>query len=441
MKKFIVLILSMGVLFSAGAQEKKSYKKGHAVGVHFTLHDFNTAADLKNMSLSSIFEKGEWYRPRNMNPGFALSYTKGILENMDVMVRLGMTSLEYPRPGTQPNAFKTSRTMLESDVNLNIKLLSDKYIVSPFVSLGAGASVWNSYYAAYFPVGLGLQVNLFDEVYGLLQSQYRFPITANANNHLFYSFGMGTTVGKKKEVAPAPLPPLPVVVEKPKDTDGDGIPDKDDACPTVAGIAKFKGCPDSDNDGVPDAQDKCPTVAGIARFNGCPDTDEDGIQDAEDKCPTVAGFARYQGCPIPDTDADGVNDEDDKCPTIAGVADNAGCPRIEFDPNSVQFLTGSATLTKGAKIELDKLTKILNEEHKNIRINIEGHTDNVGNAASNQALSEKRAAAVKAYLVGNKVDADRLATAGYGQDKPLGDNATAQGRIQNRRVEFKVSQY
>ena len=440
MKKIIVLILSMGVLFSAGAQEKKSYKKGHAVGVHFTLHDFNTAADLKNMSLSSIFEKGEWYRPRNMNPGFALSYTKGILENMDVMVRLGMTSLEYPRPNTQPNAFKTSRTMLESDVNLNIKLLSDKYIVSPYVSLGAGASVWNSYYAAYFPVGLGLQVNLFDEVYGLLQSQYRFPITSNANNHLFYSFGMGTTVGKKKVVAPAPLPALPVVVEKPKDTDGDGIVDKDDACPTVAGVAKFKGCPDSDNDGVPDAQDKCPTVAGIVRFNGCPDRDEDGIQDAEDKCPTVAGFARYQGCPIPDTDGDGINDEDDKCPTIVGVADNAGCPRIDFNPGSIQFLTGSATLTTGAKAELDKLTKILNEDYQDIRITIEGHTDNVGNAASNQSLSEKRAAAVKAYLVGKKVNGDRLTPVGYGQDKPLGDNATAQGRSQNRRVEFKISQ-
>jgi outer membrane protein OmpA-like peptidoglycan-associated protein len=265
-------------------------------------------------------------------------------------------------------------------------------------------------------------------------------VTGNAAPHLFYSLGFATRVGKKKEAAKVVAPPPPPVVEAPKDSDGDGIPDKDDACPTVAGKAQFKGCPDTDGDGIPDAEDACPTVAGIARFKGCPDTDGDGIPDSEDKCPTVAGIARYNGCPIPDTDGDGINDEEDKCPTIPGVRENAGCPKIDFNARNVQFVTGSATLTTGAKAELDKLVNILNNQYTDVNILIEGHTDNVGKPESNQILSEKRAAAVRAYLVSKKVNQMRLTPSGFGQDRPIADNATAEGRAQNRRVEFRVSQ-
>jgi hypothetical protein len=58
-----------------------------------------------------------------------------------------------------------------------------------------------------------------------------------------------------------------------KDTDGDGIYDKDDACPEVAGLKEFNGCPDTDGDGIQDSADACPDVFGLATLNGCPDTD------------------------------------------------------------------------------------------------------------------------------------------------------------------------
>ncbi|MEO1630254.1 MAG: OmpA family protein, partial [Bacteroidota bacterium] len=67
---------------------------------------------------------------------------------------------------------------------------------------------------------------------------------------------------------------------------------------------------------------------------------------------------------------------------------------------------------------------------------IEGHTDSDGGDASNQTLSEDRAAAVKAYLVDNGIDADRLDTAGYGESEPVADNETPEGKAQNRRVVF-----
>ncbi|MFN5476871.1 MAG: OmpA family protein, partial [Sphingobacteriales bacterium] len=171
-----------------------------------------------------------------------------------------------------------------------------------------------------------------------------------------------------------------------------------------------------------------------------PDSDKDGLNDEEDKCPTVAGLAKYQGCPIPDTDNDGVNDEEDKCPTIAGPAENGGCPKINFNAAAVQFVSGSCTLTTGAKAELNKLVKILNEEYPDVKIAIEGHTDNTGKAEKNQSLSECRANAVKSYLVSKKVAGERLSAAGFGQDKPVADNTTKEGQAKNRRVEFHVSQ-
>ncbi|MBN2635301.1 MAG: OmpA family protein [Prolixibacteraceae bacterium] len=84
------------------------------------------------------------------------------------------------------------------------------------------------------------------------------------------------------------------------DKDGDGIPDKDDDCPDIPGLAKFNGCPDTDGDGVPDKDDKCPdTPKGCpVDANGCPlDSDGDGVIDCEDDCPTEAGPASNKGCP------------------------------------------------------------------------------------------------------------------------------------------------
>ena len=271
--------------------------------------------------------------------------------------------------------------------------------------------------------------------------------TARGNNDLkdwYHTFvvRLRIPIGKKKvKVEPLPIAPVaPVVVDR----DNDGVPDADDKCPDVAGPVRNNGCPilDTDKDGINDEKDKCPTVAGLARYDGCPvpDTDKDGLNDEQDKCPTVAGLAKYDGCPIPDADGDGVNDDEDRCPTLAGTAANYGCPAIDFNASNIQFATGTSNLTTAAKTELNKLSEILNRDYLNIKLAIEGHTDNVGRAEINQTLSEKRAAAVKTYLIGKKVDAARLSSVGYGPAQPVADNATAEGRAKNRRVEFKVSE-
>lgn len=228
------------------------------------------------------------------------------------------------------------------------------------------------------------------------------------------------------------------------DKDNDGIIDSKDRCPDKAGPAEFNGCPDTDGDGIIDIEDQCPTLKGSKEFNGCPDSDGDGIEDRKDKCPNVAGPAIGEGCP--DTDGDGIYDNKDVCPKVAGVAANKGCPEIKQEvvqkialaAKGINFETGSDKILAESFDDLDALVKIL-QEYPEAKVDIEGHTDNVGDPAANKELSQKRADAVKAYLVSKGIDANRLNAVGYGDTKPIADNKTKAGKAKNRRVDFKLS--
>ena len=102
----------------------------------------------------------------------------------------------------------------------------------------------------------------------------------------------------------------------------------------------------------------------------------------------------------------------------------------------ILFDTAKATIKEESKATLQTIADVLKQE-PSLRLEIQGHTDNVGAADANRKLSEARAAAVKQYLVANfAVAADRLTTAGFGDTKPVADNATEAGRSQNRRVEL-----
>ena len=244
------------------------------------------------------------------------------------------------------------------------------------------------------------------------------------------------------------VPPVPVVIAPPSapiDTDNDGVTDDLDKCPSVAGLAKYNGCPipDTDKDGINDEQDKCPSVAGLAKYNGCPipDTDKDGINDEQDKCPSVAGMTKYNGCPIPDTDNDGINDEDDHCPNVAGTAANSGCPDIAPDlkeaAKSIYFISNTAKFSDPTRAEgkLNPVVDFLNK-YPSLKIDIEGHTDATGSAKINNELSQKRADAILKFFIDKGISQDRLNAKGYGSSKPVAENKTAKGRAENRRVEL-----
>jgi OmpA-OmpF porin, OOP family len=215
--------------------------------------------------------------------------------------------------------------------------------------------------------------------------------------------------------------------------------------------------PDPDGDGVVGAADKCPDVAedkdGFEDEDGCPDNDndKDGIPDAQDKCPlkpeTVNGIDDEDGCPEEDTDGDGILGSRDKCPeqpeTKNGYKDDDGCPdEVPADLKKftgviqgINFKLNSAQLLKGSYPLLNRAVKVL-KDYPDVRLEIGGHSDNRGKADYNRDLSQKRADAVKDYLIKQGISADRLEAVGYGMDRPIASNKTQVGRSKNRRTEF-----
>ena len=202
---------------------------------------------------------------------------------------------------------------------------------------------------------------------------------------------------------------------------------------------------DSDNDGTPDQDDSCKTIPGPPRWHGCPipDSDHDGINDEEDSCKTIPGLAKYHGCPIPDRDQDGVNDEVDKCPDQPGPVENQGCPilkttiskRAQLVAANVMFDINSSRLTSDSYPALKELADSL-KTNPDLDLLIEGHTDNVGNAAYNQKLSLERAESVKNVLIKLGISPSRIQVIGYGDYRPVATNKNADGRAKNRRVVF-----
>jgi OmpA-OmpF porin, OOP family len=445
MKKLLFPLFMVCAALSVNAQQQ--YTKRPAIGVHFFLNDFKSPSDIRSSSVNSVLTNKSWAKPRDMSPGLAATYMKGLSNYIDVQARLAASFLDLPVAGRAP--FNSDYLLLEGDASVHLKMLPDKYYVTPYLSAGIGASNYKKgYYGAFMPLGVGLQINFFDDAFIMVNSQYRVPVTGTNNYHLFNSIGVAGNIGKKK----LPPPPPPVMVEVPKDSDGDGIFDKDDACPSVAGTAKYNGCPipDTDGDGINDDNDQCKDKPGTAKYNGCPvpDSDGDGLNDEEDKCPNQAGTAKYNGCPIPDGDGDGINDEEDKCPNVAGIRENQGCPeikqeiieKINYAAKNIFFATGSAKLLPKSFKPLNEVAKILGE-NADLKLNIEGHTDNTGKVDKNQALSQSRAEAVVAYLKSKGVDDSRLTGIGYGQDQPVEDNKTPAGRAKNRRVEMKIRNF
>ena len=352
---------------------------------------------------------------------------------------------------------------VDFDVKYSLMSLINSKVIDPSLTLGGGY-VWmgdNSFGTVNPGAGLTFW---FNEVVGLeLATKYKKSFgdrnvsgdiyTPDSPSHFQHTLGIVFKFGGKdtdgdgiydKDDACPEVAGLKQFNGCP-DTDGDGIIDGNDACPDVFGLAALNGCPDTDGDGIADKDDACPTVAGLAAFQGCPDTDGDGVTDASDKCPTVAGPKENAGCPWPDTDGDSVLDKDDKCPTVKGTVANFGCPEVSDEViktlneygKVILFDSGKSTFQKGTYTVLQSITSIL-KEYPNSRFMIEGHCDSDGSDASNMKLSNDRAHAVKDYLIENGIAADRLDHTGFGESKPIATNKTAKGKAMNRRVEISL---
>lgn len=426
-----------------------------------------------------------------------LTVSRYIGSNLDINLTGTRGKIGFNRPSGHFISDVTT-----ASVNLRLHLLNERLPVRPYVFGGFGAMLFDKKLqitkknldfatptaGAGVNFKLGPSVNLnIQETFMFSNRDIRDGVSAGKNDeYLFHSAGLVFNFGKKKDadgdgiadrLDKCPNTPAMVAVDKngcPVDTDADGIANYLDNCPDIAGTVALNGCPDKDADGITDADDRCPDVAGTSALKGCPDTDADGVPDIDDKCadtkagykvnesgctidndmdgvvneedrcPDAAGPASLKGCP--DTDADGVPDIDDRCPASKGTIGNKGCP--ELTPEVVQkitniasklfFETNSDVLKVASTTELDELVTIL-RTYENSILTIEGHTDSKGSDEFNMTLSQKRASAVRVYLIEKGIAESRLKSTGFGETNPVADNTTNAGRAKNRRVELKTS--
>ena len=358
----------------------------------------------------------------------------------------------------------TSRTYMAADVDiryaLNHKLFKSKSF-DPYVSFGGSYTTLGSADDngnGTLNAGLGLNYWLTDNVGLNLQTVYKHTFDHTLLiPHFQHALGLVIKFGGKdtdqdgiydKQDACPEVKGLAAFKGCP-DTDGDGIKDSEDGCPNEAGTAAMNGCPDTDKDGIADKNDACPKVKGTKANNGCPDTDNDGVVDSKDKCPKVKGPKANKGCPWPDTDGDGILDKDDKCPKVAGIKAEQGCPakvvalteedkaRLNAYAKTIYFNSSKESFKSGVSAKLDAIYDIM-KEYSDSNFTIDGHTDSQGGESLNQNLSERRANAVRAYLIGKGLNASRLSSQGYGENSPIETNKTRAGRAANRRVEIKL---
>ena len=289
----------------------------------------------------------------------------------------------------------------------------------PFIAIGLGGiyyskglSYANSSYGERFEsnkfavdYGAGLKFFLTDHIALRADVRHVLPMNSKGNdpNDFLATFGINFAFGGEKKIAETKV--------------------EEHAAPEEVVV-------DSDNDGVPDNLDKCPgtPVRTAVDKNGCPrlpDSDMDGVVDYFDKCPGTP--------PNVIVDKDG-------CPPIVEQKQEAHAqvPDKVFIALNLQFDTGKAVVKRKYYKAVKKVADFM-KEHPKTKVVIHGHTDNVGNKASNIRLSKARAESVRKCLIDNfGIKASRITAVGHGPNKPIASNEINTGRQKNRRIEAAI---
>jgi OOP family OmpA-OmpF porin len=310
---------------------------------------------------------------------------------------------------------------------------------NPFLSLGGGVSNLkrqgtSSLNMGTFEAAGGLRMRL-SEAFGLrleARNVLAVPKKNWSKSHLDeIVLGAGLTFAFGGRDAAPEQPVVATVVRV--DTDGDGVLDPLDRCPDTPRGCRVDadGCPiDSDHDGVCDGNDRCPdTRSGCAvDAGGCPlDADGDGVCDGIDQCPDTPAGTKVN--------ATGCTEQDEIIHQRETELLDTGMLRI----SDINFDFDKSTIREDSHRTLDIVGKVLTK-WPGLKIEIGAYTDSKGTAKYNLALSDRRAASVRSYLLDHfpQFKPDQLTSKGFGESDPQVANDTDAHRAQNRRVEFRV---
>lgn len=440
----------------------------------------NEFADDNGLSLSSYLLRGylRYEIDRDWNAEFNLGYgkykgddyNKSTFETSIIPIELRLLYTPFDLRDWNPYFYAGFGAL---NYNVNTKPVSK----SPNTVEGSG-------WSGVIPFGAGTEVRLSDQVFLDFSIGLNYSLTDNLNYYRidtykdgYINLGIGLTFSneslntdkdedgltKKEELKLGTDPNNP-------DTDGDGLKDSDevikyktnplktdtdgDGLSDYDEITKFKTDPlkvDSDGDGLSDGDE-------ISKYRTDPlktDSDGDGLSDGDE-------VIKYKTDPLKvDSDGDGLTDGDEvmkyktdplKVDTDGGTVDdgveikrgtNPLDPGDDVPPafvekeltfDVVHFGFDKSNLTKEAKKILDNNYEILSK-YNEPKITLGGHTDSIGSDKYNMKLSEKRANAVKEYLVKKGLDEKLFTVQSFGETKPVSSNKTAKGRAENRRTE------
>ena len=300
-----------------------------------------------------------------------------------------------------------------------------------------------------------------------LRLDARLQVVPSSNPEARFTSEPEVTVSIGWRFGRAPPPHLP---QPPPDTDDDGVIDSKDVCPLEAetrnGVRDEDGCPEDpavlargasttevEAEHPPGEEGAEHWAKALPPLQERDDADHDEVWGDDDHCPDAAedkdGMDDFDGCPDVDDDADGIADALDKCRLVAeiwnGYQDEDGCP--DELPRPLQQYTGviegiffkfkSADIEKKSEKVLLAAAKVFSE-FVDVNVAISGHTDDVGTADDNLALSQRRADSVRKWLIDHMISADRLTATGYGLSQPVTPLRDKKSRALNRRVEFKL---
>ncbi len=196
MKKILSAIFALYLLLPVVHAQKGEYKRDPAIGVSFFLNDFITPDRIRTTSLSQVLADKRFAKTSQMSPGLAISYFKGLSNQVDFAGSIGGAFVNYPMPG---KSFASDNFLFEVSAQVNLKMTSEKYWVQPYIIAGIAGHKYRSYFGATMPLGLGMKVNFFDEAHLFITTTYRVPVAIETSNYHFqHSIGIAGAIGKKK---------------------------------------------------------------------------------------------------------------------------------------------------------------------------------------------------------------------------------------------------
>jgi OmpA-OmpF porin, OOP family len=194
MKKLFASLFAICLLSLHGFAQN-SHIRPKSLGVSFVMNDFATAQRIRTGSMETVLREKQWGKFKDMSPGLALTYFQGLASHVDFAGSMIISYVSYPIPNKPPTT--TDALLLEADASVNLKLVTDHYWVTPYLSAGLGASRYKGYYGAILPLGAGFKVNLFDEAAVFMNAQYRVGVTIETTaSHFVYSIGVAGVLGK-----------------------------------------------------------------------------------------------------------------------------------------------------------------------------------------------------------------------------------------------------